>query len=463
MNTKTFTLSSSGLQNIIFNSKIDSDFRFIFNDTEIQMKNIFAEFISPKVSRIHYSDPTVNFICLDEDKTYSEIFDQELFDVFKKISSGIPVEIDEQMGRKIRFLSVCIENEDIYNKINELFPMTNIASNIDSCIEYFEHLDAYNKLSNLFNFSLDNDQLIKSLSSQFYLIEPSKIKKLPKPLLYSIVSNENLKITDEDSLLDFCDEIFSNELNEDDQHFYDKYTFYELINFKLLSEKKFNEFIMGLELSEMSNEIWCKLRNMIICKPNKEKRRHNPRYHKKIESKGICYDNNPDNRFKGIIHHLCNGEYSKIKRDRIIKVYCSSYYSSNQNAYDEYHAVNFESRDSYWSSNKADSCLTYDFKERKINPSSYSIRSNFYGDKGWNHLKNWQIEGSNDNSQWDVLDSRENEMSLDGRGLENTFDIHSDNDEFYRYLRIKITGLDSNNEFILALSALEYFGDIYEP
>ena len=62
LDKKSFILSSAGLKNLVQNQSYGEDFKFIFGEHEIQMKNLFAEFISPYVSQIHQSDPTINSI-----------------------------------------------------------------------------------------------------------------------------------------------------------------------------------------------------------------------------------------------------------------------------------------------------------------------------------------------------------------------------------------------------------------
>lgn len=60
MSKKSFILSSSGL-NIVFTSKTkEDDFYFVFGDKEICMNRFLAEFISPRVSHIHQTDPTID-------------------------------------------------------------------------------------------------------------------------------------------------------------------------------------------------------------------------------------------------------------------------------------------------------------------------------------------------------------------------------------------------------------------
>ena len=62
MSKKSFILSSAGLKNLVQNQSYGDDFKFIFGEHEVKMKNLFAEFISPYVSQIHQSDPTITSI-----------------------------------------------------------------------------------------------------------------------------------------------------------------------------------------------------------------------------------------------------------------------------------------------------------------------------------------------------------------------------------------------------------------
>ena len=60
----------------------------------------------------------------------------------------------------------------------------------------------------------------------------------------------------------------------------------------------------------------------------------------------------------------------------------------------------------YHSQDIPNSWLCYDFKEIKVKPTNYSIRSNCWNKKGWYHPLNWVIESSNDLIEWKVLDEK---------------------------------------------------------
>ena len=109
--------------------------------------------------------------------------------------------------------------------------------------------------------------------------------------------------------------------------------------------------------------------------------------------------------------------------------------------------------------NDKDSWIKYDFKNKKVSPVCYSIRS-VNCSKDWHHPKSWVVEGSNtDSDDWKILDSRKDCMSLKNRSTVQCFAIQQSSD-FYRFLRIRQTDENWNDNNIFAMSALEYFGFI---
>ncbi|KAK8865329.1 hypothetical protein M9Y10_010870 [Tritrichomonas musculus] len=111
--------------------------------------------------------------------------------------------------------------------------------------------------SSQFGFSIDNDQLIKFISSHFYSIDPQKLQGLPFPILYTILSDKELKLLSEDSLFDFINQLFQSREKVDDS---EKYLFYELVEFCSLSESKFNDLVEKIEEEKMTRSLWNKLK-----------------------------------------------------------------------------------------------------------------------------------------------------------------------------------------------------------
>ena len=128
-----------------------------------------------------------------------------------------------------------------------------------------------------------------------------------------------------------------------------------------------------------------------------------------------------------------------------------------------YGSVNFSfDKKNFESKSEPNSWLCIDFIKNKVRPSHYSIRATGYGSNNCN-LLNWCIEGSNDQETWQELDRRSNEQSLRENCSSNTFNIQASlkNDEYYRYLRIRTTGVNTSNDHRLFFSSIEFFGTIH--
>ena len=125
METKTFVLSSAGLKNIIFTNTKDisesEEFCFILGEEELKTKNLFAEFISPRVSRIHQIDPTINFLNLTELGIQKEPMNERILSTVDELSRGNTIEVTEGMIYDLQRISILLGNEELFTKINELY------------------------------------------------------------------------------------------------------------------------------------------------------------------------------------------------------------------------------------------------------------------------------------------------------------------------------------------------------
>ena len=254
----------------------DDEFRFIIGKYEVITNRFLADFISPRVSHLHHSDITINSIDLNEfiqdEINSNEVFNFELIEIFKKIMIGTQIEINFEIGQKLYYLANLLGNEEISNKMKELFNLNLDKLRVDDCLNYLK------LRSNL----IDQKEIIDLISSKFYLIDHSKLLQLPKSALYLILSNENLTLNSEDSLFEFIQKIFSPSENEnfyhEDGEYINETMFYELIDFTALSDDKIYEFIDSFDINDITRNLWQKftkcfntIRNKSF-KPNPTKR-----------------------------------------------------------------------------------------------------------------------------------------------------------------------------------------------
>ena len=148
MSTKQIILSSSGLQNVVLTKyQDDEDFVFVFGEEEFSMKSFFAEFISPIVSRLHKTDPTVHRINFGEfNKNNEQEFNDfcrtfmtpKLVSHLQQISSGNSIFINEAESIKLRLISILLGNEELQDKLNEQFSPKYSELNTNSYLKNIE-------------------------------------------------------------------------------------------------------------------------------------------------------------------------------------------------------------------------------------------------------------------------------------------------------------------------------------
>lgn len=122
----------------------------------------------------------------------------------------------------------------------------------------------------------------------------------------------------------------------------------------------------------------------------------------------------------------------------------------------------------YNSSNKnpeseSDSWIEFDFGKRKINMTSYTIRTDNDGPNSYYSPKSWRIVGSNDNQNWNVINRQANRSELNGNYKQHRFECAKSNN-YYRYIRY--IQEDSWNSlyfrYIFSLTCFEIFGSFLE-
>ena len=116
--------------------------------------------------------------------------------------------------------------------------------------------------------------------------------------------------------------------------------------------------------------------------------------------------------------------------------------------------------DSHWSSNnEPDSFVKFDFKEQRVCVHGYSLKSD---GKIWNLLLSWVLEASEDGETWDIIDVRNSGEDC-GFWVPNTMECNQPSDKYYRYVRLRQTGKNSNGSDYLCLSEIELFGYTQSP
>jgi hypothetical protein len=269
--------------------------------------------------------------------------------------------------------------------------------------------------------------------------------KLAKTIIIQIISSESLRIDSEDTLYEFTRERVGNDWND--------FEMLEFIQFEYASCGKMSEFI---EWSCESFEVFRDLFSMgiwqAICvrlglkvSPESLNRRLTFPTERIVPSGDQCLD--------GIIAHLTRKHSGNVHDRGIIS-------ASSSTTHDNYIARNATELNtkSYFSClNEPNQWLCYDFKDRLIRLTHYSIHA--HSDDYY--LRDWRIEGSDDNLNWSCLDQRHDSTTNDGHPI-GTFSVSKENECEYRFIRLFQTGKCARNDDFLSLYAFEVFGDLIE-
>jgi hypothetical protein len=119
-------------------------------------------------------------------------------------------------------------------------------------------------------------------------------------------------------------------------------------------------------------------------------------------------------------------------------------------------AVHLLSTSYFMSQNQPNQWLCYDFKNRKVRPTHYSIHAH---SNGYN-LRSWIFEGSLDGSTWTELDRHTNDQTTNSNHPIGIFSISSHFE--CQFVRLRQTGVTVGGTHSLILYAMEIFGDLIE-
>ena len=159
----------------------------------------------------------------------------------------------------------------------------------------------------------------------------------------------------------------------------------------------------------------------------------------------------------GILAHLTNQCGGNVHDKKEVNVTASSV----SYIYDSKNAADARTHLSFWSNDEPNSWICYDFKDRRVTPTSYSLRS-CGGGPGSLNIKSWVFEASNNGTSWHLLDSHINNNDLDDKSVTHNFPIKSNpGGQSYRFFRIRQTGANHYGTHVLQLSAFEIFGFLY--
>ena len=318
------------------------------------------------------------------------------------------------------------------------------ADNIFTQIQY------HKKFSKFYSKRLLEE--IDFISSNFNSLCETKFEELTKldsKTLCAIFNNEKLQIKDEDQLLNFCNVLYSKSKTNS--------FFYEFVIFSNVSTSAMNEFIDHFELNDITQGTWIKLCERLKEELKESKQRKSHKCTEKVK-KRIEFKYSESNQFSGIINYL-NKTNQNI--NNCINITSSSVYGNQSNCLPT-NVVLFNDQNNFFFPNNEQNCwICFDFKERRVVPTHYTIKTSTAGWVSGHYPKSWIIQGSIDNESWETIDEVKETNSLNGSGAINTFTINKQNEHEFRYIKMKSTGYcTSNNSYYFSIDSFEIYGNL---
>ena len=421
--------------------KYENDFNFIVNGKKYPTSRFVADILSPIIRKNHYNDVSNNEFIVDLQNNESP----DYFSDFLRLATFQDIKLDSKR------LDLYSEYFLQLGNINEYFYIENIRSNEANEKFSVQFIQKVSKIKLTQEFDIKNEVIqkhIKNISEHFSEIDKKELKKLSIEILSEIIQNENLKIRDEDELLDFLIEIY-----QEDRKYY---PLFEYIVFLNVSEESLNKFVNSFEIDDLNGQIWHSICARLLPSFFTEKVRSSENYSEQKNVKNFTYEQGKE--FNGIMQYLTSETGGNIHDNGTIEISSNSISGSshpknlvdyqNENFYDPY---NSKSKDSF---------VLFDFKDKLVQLTGYSIKS--HTDR---FLKSWSLSVSNDGETWEEVDRHENDSILNKAKKVANFQISTKKDKYYRFIRLLETGYCwyCEERYDGMFENMEFFGKLQQP
>jgi hypothetical protein len=419
MAKNNIALSAKGLQ--LADQISRKDFRFVSGSKALICDRFQAGFISPRIAALILSDPTVDEFSIAGG-------DAQTLEILHKLIFGESVVITEG-------------NVGLLTALSENLGNVELSELVMKFVDQSEELSVSNAVSRLkqkMKLGVDIARELELLAGHISEGNPADLGGVEIGALSEILGSESLRIPNEDWLLEMIFTLgprYSMLLRE--------------VRFEYLSPSSIDWFFERVCFDSLDSVVWERLQ--IRC-------RHRIVYDRKEMmlnrfTRWVTRSADSQLPFSGLISRLrdiCGGN---VHTKGVVDITCSS---TERNQC--WQVVDY-AWDNYWhSANQANSWIQFDFKDRVVLLTQYSLKSH-PGACAW--FLQWTLSGSSDGNSWTVLDRR-NTRELCGSAMTKIFECQegATSREFYRYLRFTNTGKNSSDQDYFLLTNIEFFGSM---
>ncbi|KAK8838621.1 hypothetical protein M9Y10_032655 [Tritrichomonas musculus] len=411
-----------------------NDFTFIVNGQEFQTSSLISDLLSPKISQIHTNDPTFDIftINIEEHGDFSHILQLVNFK-----SNELP---EDEIPFVTHILEI-LNNDTIKIRESKLVELTK-----DNILTEIKKHEVHSKY-----FQERYLEEIEFISSNFAELVSTKESELQDLTIFSIekvLSNEHLSIETEDSLLRFVNKLYERDRNYS--------ILYEHVYFINVTSSCMKEFTRIFDKDDMNGGTWKSIMERLEseCQRVNEVKRRTSNY-KKETGRGQVFQPSENELFSGMINYI--RENGNIDND--LQVTASSIGNSGER-YQPWTVLLKENSGYYfYTDDKPGSWLTIDFKDHRIIPTAYTIRSGS-GPQSWHHPKSWVIQVSNDSNTWQTIDTVNDSPYQNGNRVFHAYKIGEEQRSEFRYFKILQTSKTLNNCDLLLFETIEIYGTL---
>ena len=430
-------LSSQGLRNIRLDLH-EMDFEFLVGKKSYKCNSLLAEYLSPKICRLRSSDVSVSQYRLSTPDPSSN------FDRLLSLAFGAQFNLSFEDFPFFLSASQELENRELLSLL--------VSSRVDGTELTTSNAVSLLQQRQLMCFEKDCDSReISFIASHFCEID---VSDLDLNTLRRILCDVSLRLESEDWLYKFICSLI-----EKDESFID---LLEFVHFEYLSVEVIEDFISFSDsfiFDRMNSSLWKSICRRLSLKPSLDgstyKNEQRSRYGRLLESK---YDEFPLDRSKplnGIISHLSKKFGGNVHDKGVVNITADRPYYGSDPSYAAKNIADLEVNSCFDCANAENMWICYDFKDRKVILSAYSLRSH-YNDDNCN-LKSWAIEVSLDGVSWQTADTRSNN---DLHGRNRTVSYELSNPVKCRYVRLRQTGKNHAGHYDTYTSSFELFGQL---
>lgn len=460
-----FTLSYDNVKATQFD-KYEKNFTFFVDGKPYKTNRIIADFLSPTIRKYHYIDEALDYFMLNtnlkkQKKCNTTTKSIDYFSEFLNLTKFDQVTLDQARIQHFSEYFLHLGNfVEFYklqpNLFTELSP-SNVIERLNSMTKVFkmnscEAIDTIEVNKNQV-ISIDIGQindLIQYAAENFDEIDKDELKSLDFNILEAIIANDSLKLDDEDALVDFVIDLYKVDV---------KYSIlFEYVIFTNLKEKAIEKFINTFDINCMNSTIWNSICKRLIM--SKSATQNEPRTQNQPIETFREFRRFEGGEFNGIINFLTTKTGGNVHLNDTVEITSNSVFRD----FVPSNLVDYKSNFSYSSNNEPNVKVCFDFKNRKIQLDSYSIKSTD-NHQNMGHMRNWVVEVSNDLKKWYIVDRRSNASDLNGPLITACFDLNRRSNNYYRYIQIRQTGESWRNgsgEYTVYFNMIEFFGKMKE-